>query len=113
MTDTIVVFIPMLFAFALLYWGSQLEEDNILRLIFQALVIPLFWISAHFATIFASVNYASYPEIVITLADFTYYTSFLLYVWGAVYLFKIVKASIETIMGHFQKKKQERYDDGS
>lgn len=111
MTDTIVVFIPMLFAFALLYWGSQLEEDDILRLIFQALVIPLFWLSVHLATIFSAVNYAAYPEIVETLANFTNYTSYLLYVWGIIYLFKIVKAIYDMIQANLSNKKQERYGD--
>ena len=112
MTDSLIILLPLLFAFGLLYWSSLLDEDNILKLVFQGLFIPMFWVSAHFAVMFANINYPLNSELVSSLADFSWYLGFIMLGWGIVYVFKILKRVYDLVMGYFFNKKQERYGDG-
>ena len=110
MTDSLVIALPLLIGFGLLYWSSQLDEENILILIFQGLFIPLSWLSIHFAVMFASINYALNPEIIELLANLSYYLGWLMFIFGIVYIFKIGQVIYQTVNGSVSNKQGEKYD---
>jgi hypothetical protein len=110
--DTIVL-IPLLSAFGLLYWSSQLEDQDdyvILRLLFQLLYIPLVWLSVHLAIIDVSINYASNTDLVTTLTDFVYYLGWVVFIIGVYHAFIIFKNIKDIILQKKAEKSAAMYE---
>jgi hypothetical protein len=109
--DTIVI-IPLLAAFGLLYWASQLEDEDyaILKLLFQFLFIPLVWLSVHIAVIDISINYASNTDLVSALADFVYYLGWVVFIIGVYYAFIIFKNVRNIVLQKKEDRRQAKYE---
>jgi membrane protein implicated in regulation of membrane protease activity len=101
----IIILLPILSGFGLLYWASQLEDEDysILRMLFQLMFIPLTWLSIHFAVIDATITYASNTDLVALLGDFVWYSGWIAFIIGSVLSFIVLKRLYELIM---QKKEQ-------
>jgi hypothetical protein len=109
--DTIIL-VPILAAFGLLYWSSQLEDDDyaILKLLFQFFFIPLVWVSVHLAVIDVSINYASNTALVTLLTEFVYYLGWVVFIIGVYYAFIIFRNIYNMILQKREAKKEAKYE---
>lgn len=112
MSMDIIILLPILSGFGLLYWASQLEDEDysILRMLFQLMFLPLTWLSIHFAVIDATITYASNTDLVSLLGDFVWYTGWLVFIVGAVWAFIVMKRVYELIMQKRRQREEERYN---
>lgn len=105
-----VILLPLLFGALLMYWGSQLDEDSILRLAFQLFIIPLAWLSIHFGVIAVGTFYPQASELVTVLAQFAYYLGWLLFIIGAYLLYRLLRGLVDLLQQRKAKKEAEQYD---
>ena len=105
-----IILLPIVAGFGLLYWASQLEEDQaILKLMFQLMFIPLIWISSHFAVIDAQINYGSNEAMVTLLSDFVYYLGWVFFIVGAYICLRIFLEIKDWFVTRKKKKQEEKY----
>ena len=112
MTMDTIILIPLIAAVGLLYWASQLEDEDymILKLLFQFMFIPLVWVSTHLAIIDVSINYASNSALVVLLADFVYYLGWVVFIIGVYYAFIIFNNIRKIILQKQEAKKEGKYE---
>jgi hypothetical protein len=111
MSMNIIILLPILSGFGLLYWATQLEEDYaILKLLFQLMFVPFCWLSIHFAVIDATITYASNTDLVSLLADVAYYLGWVAFIIGVAICFIIFKNLYNLIMQKRKSKKEARYE---
>lgn len=102
----IIVLIPILTGFGLLYWAEQ-SEDNILKLMFRLIFLPLVWLSIHLAFIDITILYASNADLILTLTELITYTTWVFFIVGAYILYKLLMQ----VKDWLAKKKSEREDE--
>lgn len=111
MSSTTTILLPILVGFGMLFWSSMLsEEEEDLKLIFRLFFIPCVWLSLHIATIYAHLDYTADSELIIILSDIVKYTSWLIWIIGAYYIFFILKKLYDVIMNNKTKEASDKYD---
>ena len=105
MSLAIIVGLPLLAGFGLLYWADQVKEDApILALVFQLMFLPCIFLSITFAVQYLTLVYGAYSDMVITLSEFAYYFGWLFFIVGLYLLYVLVKK----IVAWFTEKKKAR-----
>lgn len=89
MSMAIIILLPILTGFGLLYWASEIE-DRLMKLFFRILFLPLVLLSIHFAIIDATIVYGSNTELIKTLADFVTYTGWIIFIFGAYLCYTVI-----------------------
>lgn len=110
MSLSIIVLLPVLVGFGLLYWSSLLSEDyELLGMVFQLMFLPLSLLSIQFGIIDATIIYASDSVLVEQLGMFAYYLGWLIYGVGAFILMVIVLKVKDMLLAKRAAKQEEKY----
>lgn len=113
MSLAIITLLPILAGFGLLYWGSTLVDDEwLLRLIFQFLFIPLCWISVNLGVIDAKIVYSSDVELVSTLSQLVEYLGYVFFIVGVYYFFRTCKKIYDNVRKGRADREAERHGEG-
>jgi hypothetical protein len=109
----LLIFLPIIIGFGLMYWGSQLEEDHwFLKLLFQMLFLPLVLISINFGVLGTMQLYPSNFELVNLLTDVAYYTSWTLALVGFYSCLYIIWMVVKVTNAAGKLKQDEKYGEG-
>jgi len=108
MSLAIIVGLPLLAGFGLLYWADQIREGSpLLALVFQLMFLPSVWLSITFGVEYLALVYGSASDMTVTLAEFASYLGWILFLIGLILLYGIVKE----IVSWFNKKKQKKQEE--
>lgn len=105
MIPAALILLPLLFAFALLYWTSQLSnEHEELKLFLQMLMFPLFWLSLHFgaSSIIKFYDWVEVEDIIGTIV----------WIVGIIFLFIVFYFIVQIIRRVYDAAAQKRDVDG-
>jgi len=106
----IIIVLPILIGIALMYWGSQLEEDNILKLVFQLLLLPLAFININYSITIIGYLYPQLTSLIDGLGDLVYYLGWVLFIVGGVMLLRILLKLKDYLLNKKEKRESEKYD---
>lgn len=110
MSMAMVMGLPLVAGLGLLYWSEQIKEDHpILTMAFRFMFIPLVWLSIHFAVIYVGLIYSANSELVIQLAQFSYYLGWLFFGIGVYYSFVVFGNIKDIIMQKKRDKEDAKY----
>jgi hypothetical protein len=112
MSMNIIILLPVLAGFGLLYWAKCIEEEHeYLALAFQFMFLPLTFLAIHLAVVDATITYAADTELVTTLANMSYYLGWLLFIIGIYYSFVAMGKAYNLVLQKKQEKQEAKYND--
>ena len=111
MSMDLIILLPVLTGFGLLYWADQLSEEYaVLRLMFQLMFLPLMWIGIHLAIVDIQLVYASNTELIKTLSELVSYLGWVFFIIGGFILYRLLMGVKDFMLKKKQEKEQDMYE---